>query len=48
MSSDGTGVRGLDTPDHILTNPFVEEALDKASDKGVNFLYVELRGSNSK
>ena len=36
LSSDGTGVRGLDTPDQILTNPYVEDALDEASDVGVN------------
>lgn len=37
LSSDGTGVRGLDTPDQILSNPYVEEALNEASDIGVNF-----------
>ncbi|MCK5125538.1 MAG: hypothetical protein KAR42_04720 [candidate division Zixibacteria bacterium] len=36
LSSDGTGVRGLDTPDQILSNPYVKDALDEASDKGVN------------
>jgi hypothetical protein len=36
LSSDGTGVRGLDTPDQILTNPYVEDALDEASGEGVN------------
>lgn len=36
LSNGGTGVRGLDTPDQILSNPYVEDALDEASDEGVN------------
>lgn len=36
LSSNGTGVRGLDTPDQILKNPYVEDALDKAQEEGVN------------
>jgi hypothetical protein len=36
VSTDGTGVQGLDTPDQILSNPYVRDALDAASDEGVN------------
>lgn len=36
LSHNGTGVRGLDTPDQILKNPYVEDALNEAEDKGVN------------
>lgn len=32
----GTGVKGLDTPDQILSNPYVEDILDEASEEGVN------------
>ncbi|MEZ5359661.1 MAG: hypothetical protein R3F48_12650 [Candidatus Zixiibacteriota bacterium] len=35
LSSSGTGVRGLDTPDQILSNPYVEEGLEDAEEKGV-------------
>ena len=35
-SEDGTGVRGLDTPDEILSNPYVEDILDEARDEGLN------------
>lgn len=36
LSGSGTGVRGLDTPDQILSNPYVADALDAASAEGVN------------
>jgi len=36
LSSEGTGVRGLDTPDQILSNPYVENALNVAADEGVD------------
>ncbi|MEZ5357209.1 MAG: hypothetical protein R3F48_00170 [Candidatus Zixiibacteriota bacterium] len=36
LSSSGTGVRGLDTPDQILSNPYVINALDDAEEKGVD------------
>lgn len=34
LSSSGTGVRGLDTPDQILSNPYVEDALNDAATAG--------------
>jgi len=36
LSKYGTGVEGLEQPDEILTNPYVKDALDAASDEGVN------------
>jgi hypothetical protein len=35
LSEDGTGVPGLDTPEQILSNPYVDDAIDAARDEGV-------------
>ena len=34
--NDGTGVEGLDTPDEILSNPYVEDIIDEAEDEGLD------------
>ncbi len=38
LTGDGTGVQGLNTPSHILSNPYVVDVINKARDEGLRFV----------